>query len=90
MRATSYRATVKAGDTIAVDCSGISVSEITLLASSLPAARLSLVSGAATVELGALSEPFSRISPETPTEAEKLLLTFTEDGLADIQEIFFS
>ena len=87
---TSYRATVKAGDTIAVDCSGISVSEITLLASSLPAARLSLVSGAATVELGALSEPFSRISPETPTEAEKLLLTFTEDGLADIQEIFFS
>lgn len=87
---TSYRATVKAGDTIAVDCGGISVSEITLLASSLPAARLSLVSDGATVELGALSEPFGRISPETPTEAEKLLLTFTEDGLADIQEIFFS
>lgn len=84
---TSYRATVAAGDTISIKCGEKAVNEITILAASLPAARLLLISDGKTTELDTLSTRYTKYTAGTPLQADTLILAFTEGGYADIHEI---
>lgn len=82
---TSYRATVKNGDTLTINLNNQSVSYIELLASSMPEADVKIVFTDGTSRILNVDGNYL-LYESTPKNVEKIIIVFKENGAADICE----